>query len=162
MPVDVVSVAVSTAISAAVQGLVGMLIWLGIRRNIEKVDRLERDVKSLETEKIDRLESDLEKHEAETNRRFEADTQSRRKIHEELTFVRTHFVHVETCKYQHEKFEGAVQDLARVQERTEATTRLLEKLNERITGMVQDIARVEALQEANHEANQKAKPEAKR
>lgn len=147
MSVDLVTLAMSTAVSAAVQGLVGLLIYVAIRRNLEKVDRLEETVKELEDQKIARINADIREHKAEDDKRFEAAAKSRLGLHEDVEDIRTHFVHVKTCQKQHETFTAAVTDLARVQERTETTTRMLDNLNQRITGIIQDLAKVEAVQD---------------
>jgi hypothetical protein len=147
MSVDLLTMAAGIGVSALIQALVGFAVWLLIRRNIEKVDRLEQAVNDLENDKVQRIADDLEKHAAEDNRRFEGESISRKKIHEDITEIKTHFVHVKTCQKQHETFTVAVTDLAKVQERTENVTKMLDALNGRMVGMVQDIAAVQAVQD---------------
>lgn len=147
MMVDLVNVAVTTGIGAMIQGLVGLLIWFTIRRNIEKVDRLENKLSTLEERRVNGIEKRFEGH-------CEHDANARKKIYEDLTFIRTRFVHVESCAKIHaqasaqlDRFQSAVTDLARVQEATEINAKTLERLGERLISVSNDVARVEASQE---------------
>lgn len=132
---------------AVIQGLVGLLFYLAVQRNLEKVDRLKEQLQTLERERIDKLEKDMDSG-------FKGDAEKRKKIYEELMDIRTHFVHVKTCEHMHEtmraqfeKFGASVIDLAKVQEKTEATARSIEKISEQVIALGQDLSRMEGKHE---------------
>jgi uncharacterized membrane-anchored protein YhcB (DUF1043 family) len=130
-------------VGAVVQCGVGLLFYLAVQRNMEKVDRLQEQLDKMEHDRIEKLEGNMVTHEKEAS-------EKRRKIYEEIGDIRTHFVHIKTCEKMHEamteqfeKFSGAVIDLARLQERTEQTAKTLEDIQNRLIAQGQDLAKME-------------------
>jgi hypothetical protein len=143
MSIDVLTLAVSALVSAVIQGGVGALIWFAVRRNVELVDRLRDRIETIESDKIAALS-----REVKSNSQSEID--GRRRLHEEITFVRTHFVHSKTCEKMMgnvargmEKFAAAASDLGGIQKATEINTREIGRVAERIAGLSTDLARME-------------------
>lgn len=149
MPVDVVTLVLAAVVSALIQGVVGTLIWLAVRRNVEMVDRLQERLNDFEAKRLGAVENSV-KILAET------EGEGRRRIHEEITWVRTHFVHSNTCAKMMgevargmENFASATHDLARIQAATEMNTREIGRVTERIAGVAEDQARMEGRHEGN-------------
>lgn len=147
MPVDAMTLAVSAMVTALIQGGVGTLIWLAVRRNVETVDRLKNRIETIEGEKLMALARRQELAETENK-------DGRRRLHEEITWVRTHFVHAKSCEKMMgdvargmEGFVSATRDLGRIQAATEQNTSQINGVAERIAGLATDLARMEGRHE---------------
>jgi hypothetical protein len=137
-------------VGAVVQGLIGLLFYLAVQRNMEKVDRLQERVSTMEKEKLAAMATATEKLEEKMEAGFKEESAKRKGLHEDIEFVRTHFVHVKACERMHtvmaaqfEKFSGAVIDLAKVQEKTEQTAKRMEQISEQVISLGQDISKME-------------------
>jgi len=143
MSIDVLTLAVSALVSAVIQGGVGALIWFAVRRNVELVDRLRDRIETIESDKIVALSREVKSN-------SQSEIEGRRRLHEEIVFVRTHFVHSKTCEKMMggvargmEKFAAAASDLSGIQKATEINTREIGRVAERIAGLSTDLARME-------------------
>lgn len=147
MGVDMVTLAVAAMVSAVIQGSVGTLIWLAVRRNVETVDRLREKINEFESKRLAAVEQSVKSLAA-------TESDGRRRIHEEITWVRTHFVHSKTCEKMMgdvargmENFASATHDLAKIQTATEANTREINRVAERIAALAEDQARMQGRHE---------------
>lgn len=148
----------AVVLGAVVNGLVSLIIggiigealrrWMN-KRDLE-VQELNRDVKVLREEKFKALADALGAHEKCDITRFDHAANARKKIYEEITYLRTHFVHVEACAKIHqqtmedkERFIAAVGDLRAVQKSVEILTTRLEGINEQQIAIIRDLGRVE-------------------
>lgn len=131
------------AIGAMIQCAIGLLFYLAVQRNMEKVDRLQEQLDKMEHDRIEKLEANVIRHEKEAS-------DKRKVIYEEISDIRTHFVHVKICEKMHqqmatqfEKFSSAVIDMARLQERSEQTAKTLTDIQDRLIAQGQDLAKME-------------------
>jgi DNA repair exonuclease SbcCD ATPase subunit len=129
---DVSTVSMSSGISAGI----ALVLWLVVKRPLYRVDRLESEVADLRDDKIQTLDSQAAKA-----------AESRKNIHEHITDIRTHFVHVDQCRRQHEKmesqnleFRATVLKLERVSERTDAALERGGEMLNQIINMKADMA----------------------
>ena len=158
------------AVIAVGTALIGVTIWLVVRRPVEVSDRtidglkrrdeqLEREVTALRDQRVASMEKAFDEHTRIDEARFNQAQASRKSIHEELTNVKTHFVHKTECREaqegmmrqlegQVEKLAATTQTLARVQERVEITADVNRATSERLTAIGQDLARLEGKLEA--------------
>lgn len=134
---------VGIAVSAAIQGLVGLVIWAAVRRNLERVDRLEGEIGELKDRRIGGLEQAFRDHE-ELNR------VAREELFKELRGIHTGFVNKADCFAMHremtkqfDRFSSAVIDLARVQERNEQLAGFIEEVNNRVISTMQDVSKIQ-------------------
>lgn len=134
---------ISVIVSAVIQCAIGLLFWFAVRRNVEMLDQLKDRVRTLEEKRITGLENAFEEH-------VRANADAREKLFNELRHIDSTFITREQCKELHraslgqfEKFQSAVLDLAKIEEKTRATAAFVEEVNERVIAAMQDIARME-------------------
>lgn len=125
------------AVGAAIQGAVGLVFYFAVRRNMDRVDKLEGELQSLKDHRISSIESQVA-----------AVRKDNKTIEEEVVWVKTHFVHVKTCQDAHkslkeaiDRFLAATMDLARHDERLDVLTKSLESFQVQLLSMKQDFDR---------------------
>ena len=136
--------AINAMVSAAAGGAVALLIWLTIRRWIERqdsrVDRLESRVATMSDTQLKRVEDGVERGDA-----------SRSKIYGELSEIRQTFVHKKECKEMRDaqmaaanEFRASVLKLERVGERADTAMQRAEALSQEFIHVTSQIAVVTA------------------
>jgi hypothetical protein len=134
------------AVAAGVQGIVGLLFYFAVNRQVEKVDRLEKKVDDLSTNRITKIEEDLKDACEKSEKGFAHAAQARKGIYQELEWQKTHFVHVKTCTDAHKTLSDAINrflavtnDLARHDEKIATLADGVRDMRELWLGMKTDI-----------------------
>jgi hypothetical protein len=122
------SLVVQVAVSAFIQGLVGLLMYVGIRRFVEQVDSLRKEVEELKTQRIVAMEA-----RAAEDRRANEETHG--ELYREIKSGRLEIVG---------RISAAVTDLGRIEERAAILTKTLGEMQQRQIGHGEDIARLQA------------------
>lgn len=130
-------------VGGVVQTGIGTLFWLAVRKTVEKVDELQKQLEELKDRRVAGLEQTMREAAVETNKRFEAASDGRRRLHEGIEAVRLDYMPRQQCREAMEQFAGAVQDLARVEERVQGMVRTVQSLAEQQVGLGQDLARIQ-------------------
>lgn len=137
-------------VSAIVQGSIGLLFYLAVQRNMQKVDRLQERLNNMEQKKLADIEENARRLETRIDDRERDAAGKRKKIYEEMVDIRTHFVHVKACEKMHtrmaeqfERFSGSVIDLAKIQDRMEVLTKQLDHLGEQVVALGRDLSHME-------------------
>lgn len=137
-------------VGAVVQACVGLAFWFAVQRNLEKVDRLEREIKDLRDKQVKQIEDTLTEHTRDNVDSFTVESTKREKIYSRLdqldrtivTRVDCHETHKELAAGLQE-FRGGVLDLARVQTKIEGVANFVNEVNQRVLGLVKDVAKME-------------------
>jgi len=144
----------SLLVGALIQGAIGLLFYLAVKRNLEKVDRLEEKLGIMERDHISKIEADAKEHANKIEGKFTADAAKRKALYERLEDMRGEFVQVTNCTKIHEqwaaqfeRFSGAVLDLARVQAETKLTAEQLKLVSERVIALGNDVSKMEGKNE---------------
>ena len=127
-----------------VSAVVGALVWLLIKRNVERGDRerasLKNEVSELRDERVKKVERDVEHAQ-----------RSRSKIYQDITDIRGKFVHKGECTEQRDEmmqriagFNESVLKLERVSERTNTVMKLGDRLLQQMISVKEDVASITA------------------
>lgn len=134
----------SMVASAAISGIIGILIWIAVRRPIDVATRrheqLEDEVRDLREQRVGRLEKEMEK---ETT----GSMNDRRDMDDKVARVRQEFVHKKECseamglmRDQLASFNGSVLKLERVSERTDQALESTKELMQQVISTKEDLA----------------------
>lgn len=154
------------AMTAAVQLLIGLLVWFALRRPIERGDeerrKLEAQVKELRNREICDIRKDFDDHKVDDDKRHDGHSSGRKQIHMDVSalerrmeneFVRRHDCEDDRGEMirQVAGFNAAVLKLERVSERVDATGRRADESLNRVINMNAEVAalfaKVEALKD---------------
>ena len=144
-------------VGAVVSALGGWLVWLAMRRPLDRIDAAEGEIKDLRDQKFVRLQKDLDGHVCWTQDMFVKNAEARKAIYEELTWVKTHFVHVKNCADSHAMLRDHLNQVTAMTSRMEAlsqrttdTMQRGERLLEQVIAIRADLAGVIAQVEDLH------------
>jgi len=133
-------------VGAIVQGGVGFLFWVAGQRNVEKFDRISRELQELKDNRVKGIEENFKEHDKENDLRFEKGAEARKKIYEELKTLSDRYVPVARCTEAHKtlteainQFLAATSDMARAEERIEMMMAFLKEVNERLIAVKEDV-----------------------
>lgn len=136
-------------IGAVIGALAGWLVWMVMRRPTERLDRAEAQIMDLRDKQVAGLENRLDDHVRHTAEMFEKNAEARKAIYEELTWVKTHFVHVKTCGDAHAQMREHLNQVTAMASRMEAIAQRTsdamqrgERLLEQIIAIRADLAGV--------------------
>jgi chromosome segregation ATPase len=144
-------------VSAAAGGTVALLLWLTIRRWIERqdsrVDRLETGLETMRDTQLKRVENGVARGE-----------DARAKIYGDISEIRQTFVHKKECKEMRDaqmaaanEFRASVLKLERVGERADSALKRAEELQQEFVHVTSQIAVVAAQVEQIQKSMQEAK-----
>jgi nitrogenase molybdenum-iron protein alpha/beta subunit len=127
------------AIGAVIQGGIGVLIWVGIQRTVERLDKLQSEVAILKDQRVSRIEEAISR----------GDNQHK-EFYERLEDLKSSAVSLTLCRQNHQElahgqqeFRSAVITLARVQTELQATSKFVHEVNERVLAAREDLAKLE-------------------
>jgi hypothetical protein len=127
------------AIGALIQGAIGVLIWIGIQRTVERVDRLQAEVTTLKDQRVSRIEGEIERG-----------GKQHKEFYERLEKIQREAVTFQICRENHkeliagqQEFRAAVIDLTRCQTELQATSKFVRDVNERVLAAREDLAKLE-------------------
>jgi hypothetical protein len=130
---------VTLIVSAGIQGIVGFLVWVAVRRPIDNLSRenveMKRDLRELANQRVAAIEETQKQHSHAINdaARVNMTIPECQEKHKEL-------IHAQTS------FNMAVVDLARVQESLKNTAAFVREVNNRVIGAITDIASIKGLE----------------
>lgn len=134
------------AIGALIQGAIGVLIWVGIQRTVERVDKLQAEVTTLKDQRVLRVEAELERG-----------AKQHKEFYERLEKIQRESVTFQVCRENHkeliagqQEFRAAVIDLTRVQTELQATSKFVRDVNERVLAAREDLAKLEERSHGRH------------
>lgn len=143
-----------TIVTAFVQFLVGMLLWLAFRRGIERqdveMDQLRSQVTTLRDDRIARMEREHQELVADNNLRHAKEADSRRELHVQIAAIQRDYVtharlgvELERLTARLEEFRGLTADLARVGETIRGIANQVSTLNDQVIATMRDVARMQ-------------------
>jgi len=116
----------------------------------QQINALSEEIKDLREQRIGRIEKSIEDLTGLMKEEVKHAGQSRRGMHQEITEIRTHFVHKKECGDVHgkqaeqlDRVEALAVDLARVEERQHSTAETMKTISEQQVAIGQDLARLE-------------------
>lgn len=130
-------------VAGVVQTAIGTFFWLAVRKTVEKVDDLQKQVSELKDKRVAVIEELLREHGRDNDARFAAAASSRKQLHEGLAEVRETYVKQASCASAMERFAGAVVDLARVEEKIDGAAKWISKVQDGLIAQGQDLARLQ-------------------
>jgi chromosome segregation ATPase len=137
-------------VTALIQMGIGTLFYFAVRRNLDKVDRLEEKLEDLERERIDAMEATQRDCRLRCEREREHEAQSRKELHRDLSEVRRTYVTVAALnealheiKSAQQDFRGAVLDLAAIKNEIGNVAAFVSEVNQRGIALLADVARIE-------------------
>jgi hypothetical protein len=130
---------ITLIVSAGIQGIVGFLVWVAVRRPIDNLGRenveMKRTLRELSDQRVKAIESVQAEHSRQIAEagRINMTVPECQEKHKEL-------IHAQTS------FNMAVVDLARVQESLKNTASFVREVNNRVIGAITDIASIKGLE----------------
>lgn len=126
-------------VSAAIQGIVGFLVWVAVRRPIDNLSRenveMKRDLRELANQRVAAIEARQDEHSRQIA--------SAAKVN--MTIPECQEKHRELAHAQRD-FSLSVLDLAKVQESLKNTASFVREVNDRVIGTMTDIASIKSLE----------------
>jgi outer membrane murein-binding lipoprotein Lpp len=140
-------------VGAIVQGGVGFLFWVAGQRNVEKFDRISRELQELKDNRVKGIEEDLEERGKTIDIRFDGAAKARKEIYEELRKIRETFVKTDQCIEVHKRMEtayrelketiaqflSATADMARCEERIALVMETMKDFEQRLIDVKEDV-----------------------
>jgi FtsZ-binding cell division protein ZapB len=130
---------VTLIVSAGIQGIVGFLVWVAVRRPIDNLSRenveMKRDLRELANQRVAAIEETQKQHSHAINDAARVN----------MTIPECQEKHRELARAQRD-FGMAVTDLARVQEAMKNTASFVKEVNQRMIGVIADIASIKSLE----------------
>lgn len=130
---------VTLIVSAGIQGIVGFLVWVAVRRPIDNLSRenveMKRDLRELANQRVAAIEETQKQHSHAINDAARVN----------MTIPECQAKHKELAQAQ-ASFGAAVVDLARVQESLKNTASFVREVNQRVIGTITDIASIKSLE----------------
>lgn len=133
--------------SGGVNAVIGIAVYFLVRRNVERVDRLEGELKTLRDERVVDLGKKIDANKVNFDERMQKASEARGKLHEQIEAVRIDYQTRADCQTMHKEFgefRAAVARLEAMQSRIGQQAEFLKEVNDRAIDLIKDVSKLAA------------------